>query len=64
MPLTGPFLASGAIDTETLELLESWACEDATNDAQALSTAQHELDEFKKSMNENRVSSGERILYP
>ncbi len=57
-------LATGAIDTETLELLESWAREDATDDPTRLRNAQKELDEFKKTMNENRGASGERILYP
>ena len=64
MPLAGTPLATGGIDTETLELLESWAREDATDDPQTLSKAQNELDEFKKAMNENRAASGERILYP
>ena len=63
-PLAGAPLATGAIDTETLELLESWAREDATEDPEKLRDAQKELDEFKKAMNENRTASGERILYP
>ena len=56
--------APGAIDTETLELLEAWAREDATDDPEKLRAAQKELDEFKKAMNENRAACGERILYP
>lgn len=63
-PLAGGPLASGAIDTETLELLEAWAREDATDDPEKLRAAQKELDEFKKAMNENRAACGERILYP
>lgn len=63
-PLVGAPLAAGAIDTETLELLEAWAREDATDDPVKLRAAQKELDEFKKAMNENRAACGERILYP
>ena len=63
-PLVGTPLAAGAIDTETLELLEAWAREDATDDPEKLRAAQKELDEFKKAMNENRAACGERILYP
>jgi hypothetical protein len=57
-------LATGAIDTETLALLDAWAREDATDDPAKLKDAQKELDEFKKAMNENRTACGERILYP
>ena len=64
VPLVGAPLATGAIDTETLELLEVWAREDATNDPEKLRDAQKELDEFKKAMNENRAACGERIIYP
>ena len=64
VPLVGAPLASGAIDTETLELLEAWAREDATDDPEKLREAQKELDEFKRAMNENRAACGERILYP
>ena len=63
-PLAGAPLATGAIDTETLELLESWAREDATEDPEKLRDAQKELEEFKKAMNENRAACGERIVYP
>ena len=64
VPLVGMPTASAAIDTETLELLQTWAREDATDDPEKLREAQTELDVFKKSMNENRAASGERILYP
>jgi hypothetical protein len=57
-------LAADAIDTETLQLLEVWAREDATEDPTKLRDAQKELAEFKKAMNETRAASGERILYP
>lgn len=56
--------ASGAVDTETLALLEAWAVEDATDDPEKLRAAQKELDEFKRAMNENRAATGERILFP
>ena len=64
VPLGGAPLATGAIDTETLELLDAWAREDATSDPEKLRDAQKQLDEFKKAMNENRAACGERILYP
>jgi hypothetical protein len=63
-PPIGVPLATGAIDTETLALLEAWAREDATDDPEKLKNAQKELDEFKKAMNENRAACGERILFP
>lgn len=63
VPPGGP-LPTGAVDTETLELLEAWAREDATDDPEKLRAAQKELDEFKRAMNENRAACGERILYP
>ena len=55
---------TGAVDTETLALLDAWAVEDATYDPEKLRIAQKELDEFKRAMNENRAATGERILYP
>lgn len=64
VPVVGASLITGAIDTETLEILEAWAREDATDDPQKLRDAQKELDEFKKAMNETRAAYGERILYP
>jgi hypothetical protein len=54
-PQPGSNGTSGAIDTETLALLEAWAIEDATDDPEKLRAAQKELDEFKRAMNENRV---------
>ena len=63
VPLVGVPLAIGAIDPETLELLEAWAREDATDDPEKLKDAQRELDEFKKAMNENRATTGERLLW-
>ncbi len=56
--------AAGEVDTETLALLEAWAREDSTDDAETLRMAQKELDEFKRAINENRAATGARILYP
>jgi hypothetical protein len=53
-----------SIDTETLELLQAWAIEDATDDPEKLRAAQQELDDFKKAMNGTRAACGGRILYP
>ena len=46
----GAPLMAGAIDTETLEILEAWSRKDATDDPEKLKAAQKELDEFKKAM--------------
>ena len=48
VPLIWVVFATGAIDTETLELLEAWAREDASNDAEKLKDAQKELYEFNR----------------
>ena len=57
-------LAKGSVDTATLELLEAWRLQDATDDPEQLRAAQQELTEFKKAMNENRTLLGEPLLYP
>ena len=64
VPKAEDLSATAAVDTETLELLEAWAREDATEDPGKLKNAQQELDEFKRAMNENRAVCRERILYP
>jgi hypothetical protein len=56
--------ANGSIDNATLELLASWQVEDATKNAEDLQAAEKELAEFKRAMNENRIASGEPVLYP
>ena len=56
--------ANGSIDTATLDLLETWRLQDATDDPEQLRAAQQELTEFKKAMNENRTLLGEPLLYP
>ena len=56
--------ASGSVDTATLDLLEAWRLQDATDDPEQLRAAQQELAEFKNAMNENRTIAGEPPLYP
>jgi hypothetical protein len=51
------------VDTATLELLSKWAKEDTTSDQDELRAAEFEISDFKKSMNENRVLSGESLLF-
>jgi hypothetical protein len=55
---------NGSIDRATLELLASWLIEDATKNPEEIQTAEQELAEFKRAMNENRTASGEPVLYP
>ena len=57
-------LANGSADTATLELLEAWRLQDATDDLEQLRAAERELSEFKKAMNESRTLAGEPLLYP
>ncbi len=52
-----------AVDIATLELLAAWRRQDATNDPEQIRAAEQELAEFKKAIDENRVSAGERKLY-
>jgi hypothetical protein len=54
----------GAVDNATLELLAKWKAEDATKDPEAIRSAERELAEFKKAMNESRLESGEHPLFP
>lgn len=56
--------ASGSVDSATLDLLEAWRLQDATDDPEALRAAEQELSEFKKTMNESRALAGEPLLYP
>ena len=64
MPPSAPLSANGSIDTATLDLLEAWRLQDATDDPEQRRAAEQELTEFKKTMNENRTLSGEPLLYP
>ena len=63
-PSGAHLLANGSVDTATLELLEAWRLQDATDDLEQLRAAEHELTEFKKAMNESRTLAGEPLLYP
>jgi hypothetical protein len=56
--------ANGLIDNAALELLASWRAEDVTKNAEDVRAAEKELTEFKRAMNENRIASGEPVLYP
>jgi hypothetical protein len=56
--------ANGSIDTATLELLERWRLQDATDDPEQLRAAEQELTEFKNAINKNRTLAGEPLLYP
>lgn len=55
--------AADAPDKRTIELLASWQHQDATDNPDELRTAENELAEFKKAMNENRTLSSEPVLY-
>jgi len=55
---------NASIDHATLALLESWRVQDTTDDPAEIRAAEHELAEFKKAMNANRIEAGERPLYP
>ena len=57
-------VANGSVDIATLELLEAWRLQDATDDLEQLRAAERELTEFKKAMNESRTLAGEPLLYP
>jgi hypothetical protein len=59
-----PPSANGSTDPATLELLASWRVEDAKPTPDQVRTAEKELLEFKRAMNENRASTGQSVLYP
>ena len=62
-PPMAPPPANGAIDTATLELLQGWRLQDATDNPEEVRAAEQELTEFKRAMNENRTLAGEPLLY-
>jgi hypothetical protein len=64
LPTGKPHSTNGLIDTATLELLASWRLEDSSATSAQIRTAEEELREFKRAMNENRTTAGEPILYP
>ncbi len=64
-PASAPwFPTTGSVDTATLELLAAWKAEDATTDPEKLREADEEVAQFKKAMNENRATTGARLLFP
>jgi hypothetical protein len=58
-----PPSGNSTIDIATLELLQSWRLQDATDNPEEIRTAEQELAEFKRAMNENRTLAGEPLLY-
>ena len=64
IPPRAPLSAPDAIDTTTLDLLERWRREDATDDSEEIQAAEQELAEFQNAMNETRRLAGEPPLYP
>jgi hypothetical protein len=65
MPPEPPIpLPATEIDRATLQLLERWRTEDATNDVNEIRAAELELAEFKEAMNRSRILAGELPLYP
>jgi len=58
-----PPSANSAVDTATLELLQGWRLQDATDNPEEVRAAEQELTEFKRAMNENRTLAGAPLLY-
>jgi hypothetical protein len=56
--------ANASIDSATLELLATWRITDASDHPEDIRTAEQELADFKKAINDNRTASGEPLLYP
>jgi len=50
-------------EDRTLELLDAWAEEDATDDEEELLRRDNALAEFKANMNANRAATGEEPIY-
>lgn len=58
--------AKPVIDAENaaaIALLESWREKDATDAPEEIRRAEEELEEFKRNMNANRATTGERLVY-
>ncbi len=56
-----------ALDSESraaITLLNTYLETEAVNDLEDIRKAEEELAEFKRSMNANRVATGERLVYP
>jgi len=64
IPTPAPPSTNGSMDVATLDLLASWRLEDSSPTPDQVRAAEEELREFKRTMNENRASTGEPILYP
>jgi len=62
-PPMAPPSANSAVDTATLELLQGWRLQDATDKPEEVRAAEQELTEFKRAMNENRTLAAEPLLY-
>ena len=52
------------VNQAAIDLLQSWLQDDAPSDPDQVLAAERELQEFKHSMNANRIATGERLLYP
>ncbi len=66
-PTTTPNEVNPGIDAENaaaIALLKSWREQDATDDPEEIRKAEEELAEFKRNMNANRATTGERLVYP
>jgi hypothetical protein len=55
--------ANSSVDTATLELLQGWRLQDATDNLEEVRAAEQDLTEFKRAMNQNRTLAGEPLLY-
>jgi hypothetical protein len=62
-----PEAQSAETSQATLDLLARWDAEDETTDSKEIDSRRAEVDEFKKSMNQNRLESegpASRKIYP
>ncbi len=60
-------LSMPAVDQATIDLLDQWDREEATDDPQELARRQHDVEEFKEAMNRNRLEMEgpqSRKIYP
>jgi len=60
-------LVKPAVDQATIDLLDQWDREEATDDLQELAKRQQEVEEFKEAMNRNRLEMEgpqSRKIYP
>ena len=62
-----PLADHPAKDQATLDLLARWDAEDATNDPNEIASRRKEVDDFKKTINDNRSQAegpNSRRIYP